>query len=52
MRVKFKILTNNAVEILSEDQDNTYVAVVENDGVLEVLVSAPDPTPLQVGGPI
>jgi len=52
MRVKFKILANNVVEIMSEDQDNTYVVVVENAGVLEVLVSTPDQTPLEVRGSI
>lgn len=52
MRVKFKILANNDIEIMSQDQDDTYVAVVKNDGVLEVLVSAPDPAPLDIRGPI
>lgn len=49
MRVKFNILANNQIEVVSEDQE-TYIAISENDGVMQIEVTAPDPEPVQIGG--
>ena len=44
MRVKFEIDINNNVTILDEDQDNSYVKVVQDGDIKIVTVSAPDET--------
>ena len=44
MRVKFEIDIDNNVTILDEDQDNSYVKVVQDGDIKIVTVSAPDET--------
>jgi hypothetical protein len=44
MRVKFEIDVDNNVTILDEDQDNSYVRVVQDGDIKIVTVTAPDET--------
>lgn len=42
MRVKFSIDSNNNINILDEDQDDTFVRVIQDGDLKVVTVSAPD----------